>query len=89
MTQTKQTQSKRQWGSFALLVVGLGVFSFFGLPALATLSPVKARIELNDAKQINGGATFYTDQPFLEKLLAENELKTGSEAKSILDQSTR
>ena len=88
MTQTKQTQYKR-WGSFALLVVALGVFSFVGLPALAELSPVKARIELNEAKQINGGATFYTDQPFLEKLLAESELRTGSEATSTLDQSTR
>ena len=75
MTQTKQTQSKRQWGSFALLVVALGVLSFVGLPVLASLSPVKARIEFNEAKQINGGATFYTDQPFLEKLLAENEAK--------------
>ena len=74
MTQTKQTLSKR-WGSFALSTAALGVFSFVGLPVLAELSPVRARIEFNNAKQINGGATFYTDQPFLEKLLAENETK--------------
>ena len=73
MTHAKQIPSARQWGSFALLAGAVVALSFVGLPSLAELTPVRLRMELNNAKQIDGGATFYTDQPFLEKLLAENE----------------
>lgn len=85
MTQAKRTRTVGQWLSFAMLVGALGLFSFVCLPSLAELSPVRDRMELNDAKQIDGGATFYTDQPFLEKLLTENELKRDGNGTSTHD----
>ena len=85
MIQAKQNRSLGQWGMFVALVGGLAVLSFVGLPSLADFSPVKARMELNAAKQINGGATFYTDQPFLEELLARNEAKPKSKGRSTHD----
>jgi len=82
MIQAKRNRSAGQWGTFISSVCGLAVLSFIGLPSLAEFSPVKDRMELNAAKQINGGATFYTDQPFLEKLLAQNEAESNSTGKS-------
>ena len=73
MNERKRMQIISQWFTFAIMVSVLGVFSFLVLPSLARLSPVKNRMDLNEAKQINGGATFYTDQPFLEELLAKRE----------------
>ena len=68
-----------------MLVTALGAFSFVGLPSLAELTPVKNRIKLNEAKQINGGATFYTDQPFLEELLAKQEAEPADEQYYFLE----
>lgn len=46
---------------------------FVVLPALAEIPAVKQRIDFNNQRQIDGGATFYTDQPFLESVIAERE----------------
>ena len=82
MIEAHQNQSMGKWLSFAMLTAALGMVSFVGLPSLAKLSPVKDRMELYEANQINGGATFYTDQPFLEKLLAEHEMKSDGKGMS-------
>jgi hypothetical protein len=85
MIQEKQNRSAGKWSSFIALVLGLIVLSFIGLPSLAEISSVKDRIELNEAKKINGGATFYTDQPFLEKVLARYETRSISKESSTDD----
>ena len=63
-----------------LVLVGLclAVFAFQTLPWLSTLPTVKARIDFNQKHNINGGATFYTDQPFLVELIAKQECKNQS-----------
>ena len=57
----------------ALISVTLGFLAFVAFPWASTLPPVQARIKFNNEKQINGGATFYTEHPFLMNLLAERE----------------
>ena len=56
-----------------LLSAALTFLAFVVLPWASTLPPVQSRIEFNNERQINGGATFYTDHAFLMDLLAERE----------------
>lgn len=58
---------------FVLISAALAFLAFVVLPWASTLPPVQARIDINNENQINGGATFYTDQVFLMNLLAERE----------------
>lgn len=58
-----------------LILACLGTLAFVTLPWLSTLPTVKARIDFNQQHNIDGGATFYTDQPFLVDLLAQQENK--------------
>ena len=72
----KQELEKRYSIHLAKTCVIVSLFAmlcFVVLPSLANLAPVKARMELNNAKRIDGGATFYTDLPFLEELLSQRE----------------
>jgi len=51
------------------------VAAFVVLPWLATLPAVPARIDFNDQRKIDGGATFYTDHEFMADLLLAKECK--------------
>ena len=40
---------------------------FFVLPALAEWPPIRQQIEFHRDRQINGNATFYTEQAFIQE----------------------
>lgn len=60
---------------FALLSISSVclVVAFALLPWMATLPAVQGRIEFNNERKIDGGATFYTDHDFMTDLLMARE----------------
>ena len=64
--------------SFAIAVLLLLATVFVVLPGLSKVPGVRQRIDFNDEYQIDGGATFYTDQPFMEEILARREASGGT-----------
>ncbi len=57
-------------------------FCFAILPGLAELPSVQSRMDLNVARGIDGGATFYTELDFLRARLLRRE-STGPSAESM------
>lgn len=64
---------RRPMIKFLFATAFIGFVAFVLLPWLATLPAVQARIEFHEQRNIDAGATFYTDQPFLTELLLQNE----------------
>ena len=73
----KMVPASRRIGRVFLAPAIVAVIAFYVLPWAATLPSVRERIRFNEQRQIDGGATFYTDQDFLMDLLEKRE--TGKE----------
>jgi len=71
----KQPTSTQRLIGLVLISSVIAVAAFVVLLWLATLPAVQARIDFNDDRKINGGATFYTDHEFLTDLLLAKESK--------------